>query len=145
MSFGQIVTIVFVIFIGYLTFGDKIEKLYEAQKDLTFELCDVPYTTKFFNNMEKTEQESLLKEIGALCASKHHTDKLSCTDTGYWLANNLTDEGVDNDLIIELIPICTEACEIQKTPLGNINTKKEVKKKKKPTGQIEQTKWIWDD
>ena len=144
MSFGQIIAVIFVIFIGYLTFGDKIEKFYESQDDLTFKLSDVPYTIDFFNNMEEAERKTLLQEIGNLCVNKHHADKINCTDTGYWLANNLTDEGIANNLIIELIPTCTQACETQKAPLPNMSTKKE-KKKKKPTGTIEQTKWIWDD
>ncbi len=143
MSFGQIVTVVFVIFIGYLTFGDKIEKLYDSQDDLTFKLSDVPYTTELFNIMEETEKKSLLQEIGNLCVSKHHADKINCTDTGYWLANNMTDEGIANDLIIELIPTCTQACKTQKA-LPSVEVKEE--KKPKSSGKYGgATKWFWEE
>jgi len=148
MNIGKIVAIVVIAFVAFIAFGDKVMNLYKHQDDLGFNLNNITYTTDLYNAMDGSEQDALLFEIENLCVRKHYSDGLTCTDTSYWLANNLRDEGVDNDLVMNLMPTCTEACETQAAPPPVVTEEQVEKKKKKSTGRQKYggaTKWFWED
>jgi len=143
MDIGKIVVVVIVAFVAFIAFGDKVMNLYKHQDDVGFKLNNITYTTNLYNTLDGSEQAALLTEIENLCVRKHYSDGLSCTDTSYWLANNLRDEGVDNELVMNLMPTCIEACQTKDAPPPVV---KEEKVKKKKTGKYEgETKWFFDD
>ena len=144
MDFGKIITIALLAFIGFVAFGDKIMNFYNHQNDLGFKLNNMVYTTQMFDSMDLQDKELLLADIETLCVRKHHADKINCTDTSYWLANSLTDEGVDNNLIMRWMPTCTNACETQEAPSPAMEMKEE-KKTKSSAKYGGATKWFWEE
>ena len=145
MNIGKIVAVLVVAFIAFIAFGDKIINLYKHQNDLGFKLDNITYTTVMYDAMDRSEQKTLISEIENLCVRKHYADNLDCTDTGYWFANNLRDEGVENILVMNLIPICTQACATKAVPPPVFEVKEKKTKTRKPGEYGGATKWFWED
>ena len=116
LDFGKLTTLILIFFIVTFFFGGEITHWYTHKDDLQFKLKNVVYTKKQYETMEEGEKKLLLDDVASLCVRKHYTDKLSCTDTAYWLANSLEDEGVESDLAIEWMQTCSDACKTQKAP-----------------------------
>jgi len=141
LDISKIVTIILFFFIGMFFFGDKIFSWYQHKDDLQLGLSKLIYTKTDFNNLDTTEKTAFLRETSSACVSKHHVDKLSCMDTSYWLADSLEREGVDKDLVIDLMPSCIKACETEKYIAPVIDKSNN----KNPSGKSEGTKWMWED
>lgn len=147
LDFGKITTVVIVFFIVSFFFGDKLLFWYKHKEDLQFSLSKMVYTKLDYNKLEEVDQKSILDEIASICIRKHHVDKLNCSDTAYWLANSLEEDGVDVDLAIDWMAPCSIACETGKYDPAVYEDMNPVTGKKidKPAKDTEATKWIWDD
>jgi hypothetical protein len=110
LDFGKLTTIILIFFIVVFFFGGEIKYWYDHKDELQFKLTNFVYTKQQYESMEADEKKLLLNEINSLCIRKHHTDNLSCTDTAYWLANSMEDEGMESDLAIEWMQSCSDAC-----------------------------------
>lgn len=142
IDFGKIATIVIFIFIGVFFFGDKIMFWYKHKDDMQFSLSRIVYTRADFNVMQTVEQEAVLQEVASICINKHHVDKLSCSDTAYWLAHSLEDKGVEVDLAIDWMKPCSIACETGKFDEAVYIERNKVTDE--PMEKSEGTKWIWE-
>jgi len=147
LDIGKLVTIALFLLIGLFFFGDKAMFWYEHQDDLKFSLSKIVYTQDDFNKMEVSEQTAVLAEVATVCINKHHIDKLSCSDTAYWLAHGLENKGVDVDLAIEWMQPCSDACENGKFDRAVYEERNPVngKKMNKSSKKTEGTKWIWEE
>ena len=147
LDFGKITTIVIAFFIVTFFFGDKLLFWYKHKEDLQFSLSKMVYTKADFNTLEEVDRQAILDEIASVCIRKHHEDKLSCSDTAYWLANSLEKDGVDVDLAIDWMKPCSDACETGKYDPAVYEEVNPVSGKKidKSTKDTEPTKWIWDN
>jgi len=146
LDFGKLTTIALIFFIIIFFFSDKIIFLYEHKDDLQFDL-DVPvYTKKSYDAMEPEEQKDILAKISSICVRKHSIDGLECTDTAYWLANSLEEQGVDADLAIEWMKTCNQSCGTQKyvPAIHEENNKVTGAKMNRPAKKSEGTKWFWE-
>ncbi len=114
LDFGKLTTISLIFLIVVFFFGGEIKYWYDHKDELQFKLTNVVYTKQQYESMEADKKTLLLNEVSSICVNKHHTDNLSCTDTAYWLANNMEDEGIESDLAIELMQRCSDACKTGK-------------------------------
>lgn len=146
LDFGKLTTIALVFFIVTFFFGGEIMHWMEHKDDVPFEVKNMVYTKKHFQSLEAQEQKTILAEISSLCLKKHHKDTMTCTDTSYWFANNLEDEGVDADLAIEWMKTCSEACQTGKYVPDVYEKRNKVTgaKMKKSSEKAEGTKWFWE-
>lgn len=114
LDFGKLTTISLIFLIVVFFFGGEIKYWYDHKDELQFKLTNIVYTKKQYEGMEADEKKLLLDEVSSLCVRKHYTDELSCTDTAYWLANSMEDEGIESDLAIEWMQSCSDACKTGK-------------------------------
>ena len=146
LDFGKITTIILIFFIISFFFGDKLLFWYEHKDDMQFELSTMVYTKKDFEAMQEQDQKGLLSEISSICVRKHHIDGLDCTDTAYWLANSLEEKGIDGDLAIDWMEVCSESCQTGKyeAPVLKEENKAGYSTSKKPAEKSQGTKWFWE-
>ena len=116
LDFGKLTTIVLFFFAFTFFFGSEAMYWFKHQDDLKFSLSNISYTKEHFDKMEEEERNNLLEEVASLCVRKRYADNINCADTTYWLADSLEDEGVDIDLVLPLMQICSEACDTRKAP-----------------------------
>lgn len=140
LDFGKIVTIVLGFFIVAFFFGGDIKSWYDHKDDYQMGLSQLIYTKAMYDSSEPEEQAAFINEIENSCVIKHHQDGLSCSDTAYWLANTLDEEGVDSELAMFLMEPCTQACETKAPPKVLPKDVKKEKKKEEHKG----TKWFWE-
>ncbi len=140
LDFGKITTIVLGFFIVAFFFGPQIKEWYDHKDDYKMGIPDMIYTKKMFDTADPEEQATFIGEIENTCVIKHHKDQLSCSDTAYWLANNLDSEGVDSELAMMLMEPCTNACKSKEMPVSI----KESTSKATKSSTEHRTKWIWE-
>lgn len=116
LDFGKLTTIGLIFMIVVFFFGGEISYWYDHKDDLQFKINNPVYTKKQYEAMEEADKKILLDEVVSLCVRKHHTDGLSCTDTAYWLANSMEDEGIESDLAIEWMKSCSDSCKTRQPP-----------------------------
>ena len=144
INIGKTSLVVAVLLLGTLFFTDDIIKLYDHRNDLSLDIRDMEYTKKGFDSMDIEDKTKLVEEISMSCIRKHTIDKLSCSDTSYWLANSLEKKGVEIDLSIEWMSICIKSCETRKMP--KMLLEKEIKSGNKKTKSVSKhTQWFWEN
>lgn len=141
LDFGKITTIVLGFFIVAFFFGPQIKDWYDHKDDYQMGVNQMIYTKQMYETADPEEQAAFLQQIENSCVIKHHKDGLSCSDTAYWLANNLDSEGVDSELAMMVMEPCTQACKNKELAKAIPQQEKTQAQAKEKSGG---TKWIWE-